>query len=198
MGIGFGTSRFDGISNMLRMSVYRTVESTSGVARSSIRHETIAVIEFEIDDQSPEDLAVGLDNLRSHDGVVDVLQHPVFVKKGRVASQIQVLARSDAIDAIARACFTETSTLGLRWFEVNRQVLRRSEGVVEDQDPVAGSRRVRYKQASRPKGDNTVKAEMDDVGATGLSYAGRSALRRRVEALIDPNESIDEDDAAPD
>ena len=54
--------------------------------------ERVAVIAFEIDDQSAEELAAGLEALRATAGVLDVVQLPAFGKKGRLATQIQVLA----------------------------------------------------------------------------------------------------------
>ena len=60
------------------------------------------MIEFEVDDQSAEDLALGLERLRAEPGVHDVLQMPAFGKKGRMMTHVQVLARPDALDAVDR------------------------------------------------------------------------------------------------
>lgn len=38
--------------------------------------------EFEIDDQTPEDLSIGLDRLRAIPAVFDVLQIPARARKG--------------------------------------------------------------------------------------------------------------------
>ncbi|MDP7345024.1 MAG: LarC family nickel insertion protein, partial [Alphaproteobacteria bacterium] len=111
-GIGFGTKVFAGISNVLRVLEF---EGTGG----GIGEDQIAVLRFEIDDQSPEDLAVGLDKLRAHDGVLDVVQSPAFGKKGRITAQVQILTRMHAREAVIAACFSETTTLGLRW-EISR------------------------------------------------------------------------------
>jgi hypothetical protein len=43
------------------------------------------------DDQSPEDLALALDRLRARPDVHDVIQTPVFGKKGRLATSIRLL-----------------------------------------------------------------------------------------------------------
>ncbi|MEM7025483.1 MAG: LarC family nickel insertion protein, partial [Pseudomonadota bacterium] len=68
-GIGFGTKRFQGISNALRLLRYEQ----TGASRID---EQVAVLQFEIDDQNPEELAFGLDALRAADGVLDVIQQP--------------------------------------------------------------------------------------------------------------------------
>ena len=83
------------------------------------------MIAFEVDDQSAEELAVGLDALRAAEGVLDVVQLPAFGKKGRLATQIQVLARPETLDAVIERCFAETTTIGLRWRIEARAVLAR-------------------------------------------------------------------------
>ena len=69
---------------------------------------------FEIDDQSPEDLAIGLDRIRTVEGVRDVCQWPALGKKGRMAAAVQVLCEPALIESAARACLSETATIGLR------------------------------------------------------------------------------------
>ncbi len=160
-GIGFGTKVFAGISNVLRVLEF---ESTGG----GIGEDQIAVLRFEIDDQSPEDLAVGLDKLRAHDGVLDVVQSPAFGKKGRITAQVQILTRMHAREAVIAACFSETTTLGLRW-EISRRAIlerRQADGV---------------KLVRRPEGVTTAKAEMDQAAAGGGGHAGRMARRRASE-----------------
>ena len=133
-----------------------------------IAEDQVAVLRFEIDDQSPEDLAVGLDNLRAIDGVLDVLHMPVFGKKGRIAAQIQLLARPDAREAATEACFSETTTLGLRWEICQRAVLTRKleQGV---------------KLVPRPAGVPTAKADIDKVASADGGHAGRMARKRVIE-----------------
>jgi uncharacterized protein (DUF111 family) len=132
------------------------------------------VISFEIDDQSPEELALGLDALRALEGVTDVIQIPVFGKKGRLASQLQLLARPERLDAVIDACFAETTTLGLRWRVEPRAVLARARATVGE---------VAVKVAARPDGTRTAKAELDHIGPGPGGQAGRTGRRRRAEAL---------------
>lgn len=163
-GHGFGSRRLPGISNVLRVVAY----DRDAAGRSD---ERVAVIAFEVDDQSPEELAVGLDALRRADGVLDVIQVPAFGKKGRVASQVQVLARPEGLDAVIDRCFVETTTIGLRWRIDARAVLAR------DLVAVPGSE---VKLVTRPDGERTAKAEVDQ--ASGGSHAVRAGWRRRAEA----------------
>ncbi|TXM67934.1 LarC family nickel insertion protein [Methylobacterium sp. WL12] len=174
-GVGFGTKRLPGLSNCVRALAF---DETAPVASPEAHpdHRTIAVIAFEVDDQSGEDLAMGLDRLRMRDDVLDVVQMPVFGKKGRMMAHVRLLARADALDAVAAACFSETATIGLRHALVDGRALPRRAATVA----VAG-RDVRVKLAERP-GGRTAKAEADDARAEG-GHAARTALRREAERL---------------
>jgi uncharacterized protein (TIGR00299 family) protein len=168
-GYGFGSKVFRGISNVLRVLVFEDSRGESGTDR-------VAVIAFEVDDQSPEDLAIALDHLRAHPAVLDVLQMPAFGKKGRMTAHIQVLARPEGAEQIIDACFSETATLGLRCQIVERHVLARRQDSVE-----VGGRRLRVKLAQRPDAA-TVKVESDDLLAVRGGRAGRDEARREAEA----------------
>ncbi len=173
-GTGFGARALPGISNVLRVVAFDTAMPETPPAGT---HRELAVIGFEVDDQSGEDLAAGLDRLRGLAGVHDVLQSPVFGKKSRMAVHVQVLAAPQALDAVIDACFAETTTIGLRTHLVQGRALPRSFREVE----VEGAR-LRVKSVARP-GGATAKAEADD--ALHLSgHAARTRLRRRAEAML--------------
>jgi len=171
-GLGFGTRRLPGISNVVRVLVVEPVEVTTS---DHWRTEQVTALSFEIDDQTPEDLAIALDRLRALDGVLDVLQIPVTMKKGRLAVQVQVLARPEAQSAVTAACFSETTTLGLRVALIERAVLPRR--VIETGAP----NDVRVKLATRPGGRRTAKTEADDVAARANRHA-RDAARKQAAA----------------
>jgi len=172
-GIGFGTRCLPGLSNVLRVLSFEAAADQQGVA-----HRDLAVIGFEVDDQSGEDLAAGLDRLRSLPGVQDVVQIPVFGKKGRLAVHVQLLARPDALNAAAEACFRETTTIGLRTHFVQGRALAR-----ESREVTVDGAKLRVKTADRP-GGRTSKAEADDVLGRA-DHAARAALRRRAEKMAD-------------
>jgi pyridinium-3,5-bisthiocarboxylic acid mononucleotide nickel chelatase len=175
IGTGFGARTLPGVSNCLRVLLFDEV-SIASPATSSVLHEEVGVIEFEIDDQSPEDLALGLDKLRALEGVLDVVQSAVFGKRGRVAVQVRILAAPRRLDEVIRACFLETTTIGLRHHLVRRALLARLTEEIE----VEG-KRLRVKMAMRPDGQATAKAEAVDV-ASQAGRGARSALRSAGEA----------------
>jgi uncharacterized protein (TIGR00299 family) protein len=167
-GYGFGTKTLPALSNLLRALVFEEQPASSA-------DDNIALIAFELDDQSPEDLAIALDHLRAHPGVLDVLQIPAFGKKGRMLAHLQILADPAAAEEVFQACFAETTTLGLRWQVVERRVLARRQDTVQ----LAG-RGIRVKVAERP-GARTAKAESDDLLALSGGRAVREQTRRAAE-----------------
>ena len=172
---GFGTRTLPGTSNCLRVLAFEA-EAPAGWAS-----DRIVVLECEIDDQTGEDLALAIDRLRALDGVLDVVQAPAFGKKGRLMTQLRVLAAESAEDAAVATIFDETTTLGLRRSLVERYILGRETASVE-----AGGRALRVKLADRP-GGRTAKVETDDLGAIAGARA-RKSLRRRGEAPFEDEE----------
>jgi pyridinium-3,5-bisthiocarboxylic acid mononucleotide nickel chelatase len=182
-GTGFGTRRLPGISNILRLLAY---DEEAGALAS----DQVAVIRFEVDDQSPEDLAVALDHLRATRGVLDVIQSAAFGKKGRMATQVQVLCATEAREATIAACLNETTTLGVRWGVTNRTTLARDMHTISD----AGGTRI--KSTQRPDGRTTVKAEMDDLANAGDHHA-RARRRTMAEGRAATGEAANENAGDP-
>ena len=164
-GLGFGTRLLPGISNCVRVLAF-------DAAAAEVPHDDrVTSIEFEIDDQTPEDLAIGLDHLRAHPPVLDVVQTPGFGKKGRVVISVRVLCRSAAEDEVAALCFLETTTLGLRLIEVRRHTLSRSSATVD-----VGGRTVDRKRADRGS-HSTTKVEAESLRDVA-GHEARERLRR--------------------
>ncbi len=163
-GTGFGTRVLAGISNHVRVLCFEPPIT------AVLPHRRMEVIEFEVDDQTGEDLATGLERLRAHATVLDVVQSAVVGKKGRMMAKVQVLARPERLDAVIDACFRETTTIGLRHHAVHGVALeRRVQSVrVRGQD-------LRVKVVSRPDG-MTAKTECDDV-QRHEGHAARNAVR---------------------
>ena len=168
VGCGAGTRSLPGLPNIVRALVLERASSSEA--------DVVAVLEFDVDDMTGEEIAVAADRLRAKSGVVDVSVGTRQGKKGRPLTDFRVLAQPQAVDAIAQTCFTETSTLGLRWREERRRVLQRSEVAAQ-----VGGATVRVKIAERPGGERTAKAAQDDV----VSAHGLSGRRRARAAAVD-------------
>jgi uncharacterized protein (DUF111 family) len=174
-GLGFGTRSLPGLANVLRVLVAqrRPVAPSDAPA-----YRELAVVSFEVDDQSPEDLAAGLERVRALRGVHDALQMPAFGKKGRMAAHIQVLAAPEALAAVVDACFRQTTTIGLRTQIVQGRTLPRHAAEVAVQ-----GRAVRVKRVARP-GGATGKAEADDLRDVA-GQAERARLRQQAERMAE-------------
>ena len=170
-GIGFGTRTFPGISNVLRVLAFEE-------ARQSRGSDEVVQVQFEVDDQTPEDLAIALDMLRCHPSVLDVLQVPAFGKKGRMTMHIQLLSEVADMEGVFDACFSETTTLGLRFQIMQRRKLARASTTVE-----AAGRQMRVKVAERP-GRKTAKVEADDLLNVTGGRAERERLQREAEQAV--------------
>ena len=173
-GTGFGTKRLKHRSNILRATCYGAA-ATSQVWGDDL----VEVLRFEIDDQTAEDLAIGLEKIRRIATVLDVCQWPVHAKKGRIATAVQVLARQDAISEVVAKVFDETTTLGVRRSLVSRNVVKRT---VHDVDGMT------VKLAQRPTGV-TAKAEASEISVVD-THAAREHRRNASEkaALAKPDE----------
>ena len=170
-GQGFGSRTLPGVANMLRCLAF-----TAASPATSPRDEEIAALQFEIDDQTAEDLAVALDRIRQAPGVLDAAQMAVFGKKGRLATQVQVLVRPEAADEVADLCLAQTTTLGVRISRLRRRTLARAHV-----EPGAADA-VRVKVARRPGGAVTAKAEMDDLAQVPGDRARREEVRGRAQS----------------
>lgn len=164
-GTGHGTKSLPGIPNIVRCVLFEEQQQAPASSPG------IACLQFEVDDQSPEDLAVAIEHIRASAGVLEVYQAPLFGKKGRVAVQVQILAEVSAVEDVAATCFHETTTLGLRISHVMRRTLQRRQARFD------GEPAPRVKLAQRPSGVTTAKAEMDDLA----KWRGH-ALREQVRA----------------
>ncbi len=184
-GIGFGGQTLPGVSNCLRVLAFNeaTPLARSKVA-GTIDRRQLAVITFEVDDQSPEDLAAGLDHIRALHDVFDVTQTSVVGKKGRMTAHIQILASPPELETVIVACFEETTTIGLRYQLTEGAILRRRLETIE----MEGGDKLQVKIVERPGGAQTGKAEAADV-VSHRGHLKRRRLRAGAVALaLDPRD----------
>lgn len=176
-GFGFGTKKFPRISNTLRMLVLNPTELSQAI-ETPWHSEIIHQLEFEIDDQTPEQLAAAIDQIHATEGVLDIIQYAAYGKKNRLCHGIRILFNGNSIDELITRCFQLTTTLGLRHTQVQRHVLNRQLSQVNLQ-----SEQYRVKIADRPGGE-TAKVEMEDL-KNSESIAKQANIRRQLESLDD-------------
>jgi hypothetical protein len=88
------------------------------------------VIECEIDDMNPQIFGVVMDRLYAA-GALEVFYVPVQMKKNRPGTLLTVVAPPALRTAMSDIIFSETTTIGLRYSEVERDCLVREHAEVE-------------------------------------------------------------------
>ncbi|MCT4596453.1 MAG: nickel pincer cofactor biosynthesis protein LarC [Vallitalea sp.] len=118
-GYGLGTKDFN-IPNVVRVFLGEEVHSN----KTKLITEKQIMIEVNIDDMNPE-LYSFIENKLFENGALDVYKTNIIMKKGRPAVKLSVLVDNDNLDIIEEILFTETSTLGIREYEIEKKMLSR-------------------------------------------------------------------------
>jgi uncharacterized protein (TIGR00299 family) protein len=118
-GYGAGNRQTGGRPNLLRILL-----GEAGGLDDEFTHDTISVIETNIDDMNPEVCGYVMEKLFS-DGALDVVLMPVFMKKNRPGTLLQVLCGNNNKNKIINRILSETSSIGLRHYSVERRLLQR-------------------------------------------------------------------------
>jgi pyridinium-3,5-bisthiocarboxylic acid mononucleotide nickel chelatase len=113
-GYGAGMRRWEDAPNLLR----------AVLGRSAVQAEGAWVLETNLDDLSPQNVAVALEAALAA-GALDAWVAPVTMKKGRPGHLFGVLCADSARAALEEVIFRETSTLGIRATRVSRSILDR-------------------------------------------------------------------------
>ena len=133
IGYGAGTRDLEQRPNLLRLCLG---EKTSDTGLKTTHHHTetdsVDIIETNVDDMSPEITGYVTTQLFEH-GALDVFLAPVYMKKGRPATQITVLCPMTHRDSLIELLLTETTTFGVRLSSADRIKLRRDFVQVETQ-----------------------------------------------------------------
>ena len=86
--------------------------------------ETAVMIETCIDDMNPEVFGFLMERL-FEDGALDVWLVPVYMKKNRPGTLLQVLCHQHVKEQMIRRILTETTTIGVRYYDIERRLLER-------------------------------------------------------------------------
>lgn len=169
-GYGAGTRNPVDRPNCLRLLVVEVADREPD--------EELLLLQTDVDDLPPEVVPATRDALMEA-GALDVVTHGVGMKKGRPGLRIEALVPAPALDGALGALFRETTTIGARFWRVDRPALARSESTMEWR-----GQRIRRKEVRLPDGTIRAKPEYDDV-ARAAAALGLSVLevRRALEAL---------------
>ena len=125
MGYGAGTREYQDFPNVLRVLLGETESD-------STTDERLWMLETNLDDASPQIIGHVMDRVLEL-GALDCFFTSVQMKKNRPGVLLSVLCAPAEKEAILKLLFMETTTLGVRSYEVKRRALRRSVVQVETQ-----------------------------------------------------------------
>ncbi len=167
---GFGAGRRDPSShpNCLRV-ILAALEMQDG----------LCMVQADIDDMLPEYVPALREALEAA-GALDVWMHSVQMKKGRSGLRVEALVRQNQRDEFARTLFSYSTTLGFRFWPVDREVLLRSTKTIEWRGFA-----IRVKTGFGAEGHVTCKPEYEDIEKAARAL-GLPALkvRQEVEKLL--------------
>jgi pyridinium-3,5-bisthiocarboxylic acid mononucleotide nickel chelatase len=126
IGYGAGSRDPKGFPNALRIVLGEAGE----VAQPIEEAQTIVVIETNIDDMNPQAYGYVMDKAFAL-GALDVFVTPVQMKKDRPAVRLTLLCEPKDFETLADLILSETTTLGLRYYEARRRTLERHLEEVE-------------------------------------------------------------------
>ena len=149
VGYGAGDNDFPQNPNVLRVLMGREAVSASPTR--------VVVIECEIDDMNPQIFGVVMEKLYAA-GALEVFYVPVQMKKNRPGTLLTAIVPPGKREAAAEIIFRETTTIGLRYMDVDRECLARE--IVRVQTPIG---EVRFKVASRHGRVLNAQPEFEDL-----------------------------------
>ena len=128
IGYGAGGRDIPGLPNILRVFY--------GERSALSPDKRVYLVEATIDDANPQVLAAFLDKALEL-GALDASLAPLVMKKNRLGTKLTILAELAHLDRLITAVFEETSSIGVRYFPVERRALERSVETVKIQgEPV--------------------------------------------------------------
>ena len=126
--------------------------------------DRVTVIECEIDDMNPQIFGLVMDRLYAA-GALEVFYIPVQMKKNRPGTLLTVVAAPALRTAMTDLIFRETTTIGLRHYDVDRECLERK--IVPVETPIGT---VRVKVASRDGRVLNATPEFEDCAALAAAH----------------------------
>lgn len=173
VGYGAGTRDLPDRPNVLRVLV--------GEASEGAPRRTVAVMEAEIDDMTPQLFGTLMERLLD-EGALDVFYTPIQMKKNRPGTLLTILASPESRERLTATVFRETTTIGVRYSEMQRDCLDRETAVVAT--PFGD---VRIKIARRGTEVVNASPEFDDCVrlASAAGRAVKDVHAAAVKAFLD-------------
>ncbi len=128
-GYGAGSREYKDFPNVLRVMIGEG-EAGEAITSGAMTDERLYIVETNIDDMSPQLFGYVMDRALER-GALDCYFTPVQMKKNRPAVLLSILCRPADRNAMSELLLTETTTLGVRSYQVERRALERETVRVE-------------------------------------------------------------------
>jgi uncharacterized protein (TIGR00299 family) protein len=154
IGYGAGQRELADRPNILRIILGNESPATAGLPEE-LQEDQIDILETSIDDMNPELFGYLMDRL-FEDGALDVYWIPIYMKKNRPGTMLQVLCKPDRRDVLIYRILSETTTLGVRYYESRRRLLGRDQLEIE-----TSYGRLAVKRVNDPRGTTRIIPEYE-------------------------------------
>jgi len=112
---GAGEKNAPNFANAIRAMICEVDESQNLVQK---------MISTNIDDMDAESFAFACEILREN-GALDVFSHSIYMKKGRIGFELNILCKSEDAKKLKELIFTHTTAIGVREIDVVKTELKR-------------------------------------------------------------------------
>lgn len=126
VGYGAGTRTVEGAANVLRVIAAEpaVLSGVEAQETAGLMVEGVTLLSCNLDHLSAESLAFACEELLS-EGALDVWQESITMKKGRLATKLEVLVKPDEASRLSRRIIELTGSLGVRAQYLERTVIKR-------------------------------------------------------------------------
>ena len=126
-GSGAGNKDFKGQPNVLTMMIGERSEvrsQKSELQEHRTTEDEIVIIETNIDDMNPQVYEYVMEKLFKA-GALDVFLTQIIMKKGRPGIKLSVLCNENDRDRLIEIILSETTSIGVRFYQAERKILKR-------------------------------------------------------------------------
>ncbi len=148
IGYGAGTKELGEIPNMLRVII--------GESAALFDRDRVFVIDTNIDDMNPQNFEYLFEKLLK-EGALDAYTTTVQMIKSRPAFKLTVISDRSKLEKLCSIIFSETTSIGIRYYEVDRFKLKRE---IVNVDTRYGN--IKVKLSKGPDGIFTASPEYDE------------------------------------
>lgn len=148
--------------NLLRIFLGEQIDATIDLPDEAYDRDRVLIMEASIDDMNPQFFEPLIEELFKV-GALDVSMTPIFMKKMRPATLLQVIAPIEKREQFSAIIFSGSTTIGIRYYEAERVKLIRREETVE-----TSFGKIRVKVIERGNGPAELRPEYEELKRLSL------------------------------